>query len=166
MAFCSVFLTGLFFSQNKTIEDPFFKDYVSRNWNAESGLPGNTITDIMQDNDGYMYFGTYSGLLRFDGVEFISMNRLYDEKYEFLSARTIFQDTRGHIWIGSNDEGVTCVKDNGEILRYTVKDGLPNNNRFTVSQLYCDTAGRMWIITRTENLYCYSGGIKKYVVRP
>ena len=185
---------------DKKAEDPFFKDFVSRNWNAESGLPGNTVTDIMQDNDGYMYFGTYSGLLRFDGMEFISMNRLYDEKYDFLSARTLCLDSRNHIWIGSNDEGVTCLKNNGEIIRYTVKDGLPNNsiraicedknnfmwigtasgiicvnrqyvpeqlvdfdslpndNRFTVNQLYCDTAGRMWIITRTENLYCYTGG--------
>ena len=188
------------FGQAKTSEDPFFKDYVSRNWNAESGLPGNTITDIMQDNDGYMYFGTYSGLLRFDGVEFISMNRIYNEKYQFLSARTTFQDSRNHIWIGSNDEGVTCIKDNGEILCYTVKEGLPNNsiraicedknnfiwigtasgimcvnrqyileylvgfdelpnnNHFSLTQLYCDTAGRMWIVTQTDNVYCYTGG--------
>ena len=197
---CVFMACTMAFGQSNTSEDQFFKDFVSRNWNAESGLPGNTITDIMQDNDGYMYFGTYSGLLRFDGVEFISMNRLYDARFDFLSARTTFQDTRGHIWIGSNDEGVTCIKDNGEILRYTVNDGLPNNsiraicedknnfiwigtasgitcvnrqyilenlydfdslpngNRFTVNQLYCDTAGRMWIITRTEELYCYSGG--------
>ena len=201
----SIAIIGLFsafslFGQTKNIEDPFFKDFVSRNWNTESGLPGNTITDIMQDSDGYMYFGTYSGLLRFDGVEFISMNRLYDPKYEFLSARAIFQDSRKHIWVGSNDEGLTCIRSNGDIFNYSVNNGLPNNsiraicedknnfmwvgtasgiicinrqyipeyligfdslpngNHFTVNQLYCDTAGRMWIITRTENLYCYTSG--------
>lgn len=200
LMFISLFVTLNSFGQAKNDEDSFLKDYVSRNWNAESGLPGNTITDIMQDSDGYMYFGTYSGLLRFDGVEFISMNRLYDPKYDFLTARTTFQDSRKHIWIGSNDEGVTCIKNNGEILTYTVKNGLPNNsiraicedknnfmwigtasgivcvnrqyileeladfnnlpneNHFTVNQLYCDTAGRMWIVTRTEDLYCYSSG--------
>ena len=97
--------SALFAEIKKTV-DPFFKDFVSRNWNAESGLPGNTITDLMQDSDGYMYFGTYTGLLRFDGVEFISMNRLYDERYDFISARTMFQDSRKNIWIGSNDEGL------------------------------------------------------------
>ena len=195
------FIGTLVSGQSKKAEDPFFKEYVSRNWNAETGLPGNTVTDIMQASDGYMYFGTYSGLVRFDGVEFVSLNRLYDENYDFLSARTMFEDSRKHIWIGSNDEGLICIKNNGNILKYTVKDGLPNNsiraicedknnfmwigtasgiicvnrnyqlerlsgfeklpndNRFTVSQFYCDTAGRMWIVTRTEGgLYCYTGG--------
>ena len=196
---CGFLLSAALFAQ-KEKEDLFFKEFVSRNWNAESGLPGNTITDITQDSDGYMYFGTYSGLLRFDGVEFVSMNRRYDERYNFLSARTTFMDSRNHLWIGSNDEGVTCIKKDGEILNYTIEDGLPNNsiraiaedknnfmwigtasgiicvnrmymleqlvgfdklpngNHFTVNQFYCDTAGRMWIITRTENLYCYTGG--------
>ncbi len=198
----TLFISSYIFSQpqNNNTDDSFFKEFVSRNWNAESGLTGNTITDIMQDDDGYMYFGTYSGLMRFDGVDFISLNRLYDERYDFLSARTVFQDSRNHLWVGSNDEGVTCIKHTGEILKYTAKDGLPNNsiraicedknnfmwigtasgiicvnrqyileklvgfdklpngNHFTVNQLYCDTAGRMWIITRTEELYCYTGG--------
>ena len=141
---CVFMACTMAFGQSNTSEDQFFKDFVSRNWNAESGLPGNTITDIMQDNDGYMYFGTYSGLLRFDGVEFISMNRLYDARFDFLSARTTFQDTRGHIWIGSNDEGVTCIKDNGEILRYTVNDGLPNNSIRAICE---DKNNFIWIGT-------------------
>jgi putative nucleotidyltransferase with HDIG domain len=181
--------------------ESFLKEFVSRNWNAEDGLPGNTITDIVQDQDGYIYFGTYGGLLRFDGVEFVSINRLYNPKYDFLSARTMFMDSRGNLWVGSNDEGVICLKKNGDVQHFSVKDGLPNNsvrsfcedkegtiwvgtsaglgfiskayqvfkipgaetipndNRFIVSQLYCDTAGRVWVTTRTENgLYCYSGG--------
>lgn len=200
-----VFNTEFLFSQvenhaQNRLPDSFFKDFISRNWNAENGLPGNTITDIMQDSDGYMYFGTYGGLLRFDGVEFVSMNRLYNEAYDFISARTIFQDSYKNIWIGSNDEGLICLKHDGTITKYTVKEGLPNNsvraicedkngilwvgtasgitcvqnqkierpsgfetipndNCFIVSSLFCDTAGRIWIMTRLKDgLYCYTGG--------
>ncbi|MBP3741737.1 MAG: hypothetical protein J6J00_02010, partial [Treponema sp.] len=103
--------------------DILLKDFVSRNWNAEDGLPGNTITDIMQDQDGYLYFGTYGGLLRFDGVEFLAINRLLNPKYDFLSARTMFLDSRGNLWVGSNDEGVFCLKRNGDVLHFSVKDG-------------------------------------------
>lgn len=184
------------FAQNK---DKFFKDFVSRTWNAEDGIPANSITDIYQDDDGYIFFGTYSGLIRFDGVKFLTLNKLYDKRYNFLSARSIMQDSNGNFWIGSNDEGVICLKTDGDVVCFTVENGLPNNsirafcedsygniwigtasgiacvsqnfeivelpgfenipldNYFIVSQIYCDTAGRIWIVTRRENgLFVYA----------
>ncbi|MCQ2597793.1 MAG: HD domain-containing protein [Treponema sp.] len=185
-------------SKGTNINDTFFKDYVSRTWNSEDGIQGNTITDILQDKDGYILFGTYGGLTRFDGVKFEILNKLYNEKYNFFSARSIMQDSTGNIWVGSNDEGAHCINTDGTVTSYTVENGLPNNsvrtfcedkegnvwigtasgiacvspeqkiiqpmgfktipqdNRFIVTQIYCDTAGRIWIITRGEK------GLLKY----
>lgn len=180
-------------------QDKFFKDYVSQSWKAEDGIPGNSITDIIQNDDGYLFFGTYGGLIRFDGVEFKIINHLFDERYSFFSARAVMQDSKGRMWIGSNDEGAVCVCKNGDIINFSVENGLPNNsvrsfcedhdgniwvgtasgvacinnelelidipgfetipsdNKIIVSQLYCDTAGRVWIVTKSENgLYVYS----------
>ena len=39
----------------------FPSDYVSRVLTTTDGLPGNTITDIIQSKDGYIYIGTYDG---------------------------------------------------------------------------------------------------------
>ena len=143
-AACALLTGSLLYSQSHTPGDPFFKEYINRNWNAESGLPANTITDIIQDRDGYMYFGTYSGLVRFDGVEFISMNRLYNEKLDFLSARVIYQDTNQDLWIGTNDEGVICLKRNGTVEKFTVQDGLVNNS----IRAFCeDKNGYIWVGT-------------------
>ncbi|MCQ2589661.1 MAG: HD domain-containing protein [Treponema sp.] len=179
--------------------DIFFKDYVSRTWNAEDGIPGNSITDIFQDKDGYILFGTYGGLTRFDGVKFLTFNKIYNEEYNFLSARTVFQDSKGNIWVGSNDEGAFCINNGVSVAEFNMENGLPNNsirsfcedkngnvwigtasgiacvspsfeiiklpgfdklpldNRFICFQLYCDTAGRVWIVTRSEKgLYLYS----------
>ena len=179
--------------------DPFFSDYVWRAWSAEEGLPGNAITDIIQNDDGYIFIGTYGGLVRFDGVEFLTLNKFTDERYNFLSARSIVEDSNGNLWIGSNDEGIVCALKDGTMKTFSVDNGLPNNsirdmcedmegnmwigtasgitciskdfevfkpqgfesipndNRFIVTQLYCDTAGRIWIVTRSEKgLYVYS----------
>lgn len=196
------FLFSFIFAQSKKdSEDTFFKDYVSRIWTAEDGIPGNSITDIFQAKDGYIFFGTYGGVTRFDGVKFLTFNKFYDSKYDFLSARSLMQDSRGNIWVGSNDEGAYCFKTDGEILSFSTKNGLSNNsirsfcedkdgniwigtafgincinpsyeleqlsgfsnipldNKFIVVQLYCDTAGRIWIITQSENgLYLYEKG--------
>ena len=86
---CSIFLfsfaVGLFFPS----ESDFMSEFVSRNWTIEDGLPGNAITDIMQDRTGYIYFGTYGGLVRFNGREFSVYNKDVDPKYNFVSARAI-----------------------------------------------------------------------------
>ncbi len=143
-AACALLAGSLLYAQIQSPDDSFFKEYINRNWNAESGLPANTITDLIQDRDGYMYFGTYSGLVRFDGVEFISMNRLYNEKLDFLSARVIYQDTNQDLWIGTNDEGVICLKRNGTVEKFTVKDGLVNNS----IRAFCeDKNGYIWVGT-------------------
>ena len=39
-------------------------------WDGDSGLPQNTVTAIVQTKDGYVWFGTQEGLVRFDGVGF------------------------------------------------------------------------------------------------
>lgn len=177
--------------------DNFLAEYVSRTWSAANGLPGNSITDILQDTTGYIYLGTYDGLVRFDGVEFVTYNRNLDEKYSFVSSRVVFEDSRGALWNGSNDEGLYCLKTDGTVSRYSTDEGLPNNSiraitedkngriwigtargvayidefgkvvipkglekfgeeNILVSSIYCDTAGRIWIMSAKENgVYIY-----------
>lgn len=130
--------------------DSFMAEYVSRCWTVEDGLPGNSITDIIQDDKGYLYIGTYGGLVRFDGVDFSVYNKDFDSKYSFVSARALFQASDGAIWVGSNDEGVCrVVLDSDEdVLSFTKENGLPNNS---VRALAEDKSGNVWVAT--------SGGI-------
>lgn len=44
--------------------------YVSESWDLENGLPIGHINQIYQTPDGYLWMATFSGLLRFDGVQF------------------------------------------------------------------------------------------------
>ncbi|MBQ0052505.1 MAG: hypothetical protein KBT11_10665 [Treponema sp.] len=142
----SLLLISPAFTQNYSAvkEDPFLKDYVAKNWTAADGLPGNTITDLIQDSTGYLYFGTYDGLVRFDGVQFVTFNRGYDEKYDFVSARSIKQDSKGNIWVGSNDEGVIKITPQGTTQKFSTETGLPNNSIRSIEE---DNAGNIWIGT-------------------
>ena len=136
------FLLGCFtaaFSQsaaNGNIDQSFLNDFVCRNWTTADGLPGMTITAIMQDNKGYIYIGTYDGLVRFDGVEFVNFTRTIDPKYDFASVRSIFQDSDGNLWVGHNDEGVSCIQPDGTILKYTTDTGLPHNSIRAICEVY------------------------------
>lgn len=84
-------------------------------WRAEQftsndGLPQNTISDIAQTPDGYLWISTYDGLARFDGVTFT----IFDRGTTPAMLRTQFQNIRvdgaGAMWAGT-DQGVLRYRD-------------------------------------------------------
>nr|MCR4631920.1 hypothetical protein [Treponema sp.] len=141
----SFFSFSLFPQQRKNSRtQSFLNDFVRKNWTTEDGLPGMTITTLMQDKKGFIWIGTYDGLVRFDGLDFKIYNRAFDEKYDFASARSIFQDSKDNIWVGHNDEGVSRLGPDGSVQKFTTKDGIPNNKVNAVCE---DKDGNIWIGT-------------------
>ena len=78
--------------------------------NSENGLPQNTIHGIVKDKHGFMWFGTWSGLCRFDGYKF----KVYRYEPENLKSITnnrihnIIQDTHKDLWIETFDSKTIC----------------------------------------------------------
>ena len=130
--------------------DSFFDNYVYQSWSAFGGLSGTTANDIYQTQDGFVNIGTYEGLVRFDGVEFSAINRSLDSDYDFVSVRTILEDSRGDIWLGSNDEGLQKISKTTGNKLYTIQDGLPNNSIRTLTE---DLNGNIWIGTAGGVVY-------------
>lgn len=51
------------------------QDYMVKTWGVDEGLPESSITDVVQSKDGYLWVSTLnSGLARFDGIRFVSIN--------------------------------------------------------------------------------------------
>ena len=48
--------------------------YTQHHWTTEDGLPVNSVRDIAEGPQGYLWLVTYDGLVRFDGVEFAEMS--------------------------------------------------------------------------------------------
>ncbi|MCI0557287.1 MAG: hypothetical protein MN733_02240, partial [Nitrososphaera sp.] len=51
-------------------------EYLQVNFNSGKGLPEDTVLSIAQSPDGYLWFGGYHGISRFDGNRFVSLNDL------------------------------------------------------------------------------------------
>ncbi|MBQ7159758.1 MAG: hypothetical protein IJS09_10130 [Treponema sp.] len=194
------FIATLAFCCGAFSQNSFFDNYVYQSWNTFGDLSGTTVTDLIQTKDGYINIGTYEGLVKFDGVAFSTYKQRKDNDLHFLSVRTMLEDSKGNLWVGSNDEGVQRLSP-GSYKHYSTQNGLPNNSiralaedrqgniwigtaagvvyitpaghmmtpQFeagTVSkgiiatQLYCDTAGRVWLLTANERgLFMFSDGI-------
>src|SRR5437016_2465748 len=50
--------------------------YVHRIWQTQPGLPQTAIFAVSQTRDGYLWLGTESGVVRFDGVRFTPVPEL------------------------------------------------------------------------------------------
>lgn len=72
------------------------------------GLPDNTIRDIVQDRQGFLWFATQSGLVRYDGYQMVVF--LPDPQDSTSIGGRILNalllDSRGDLWIGTMDNGV------------------------------------------------------------
>src|SRR3982074_3301308 len=72
-------------------------------WNAENGLPQNSVNAIVQTRDGYLWLGTYEGLARFDGVKFTVFNKRSTPALKNTAVRALCEDAAGNLWVGTED---------------------------------------------------------------
>ena len=114
------------------------------------GLSNNSVICILQDRQGFMWFGTYDGLNRWDGYAFkIFTNDINDSNsISNNSISSIQEDALGRIWIGT-DNGLNVYDPLTEkFTRYTQveKDTNSLSNNF-VNTIFQDHTGNIWIGT-------------------
>lgn len=73
--------------------------YSVQYWTTENGLPQNSINDITQTNDGYLWIATFDGLVRFDGIKFTVYNTSNTPEFKINGIKRLFTDNKGKLWI-------------------------------------------------------------------
>lgn len=77
-------------------------------FNEHSGLPTGEANDVLQTSDGYIWVGSYGGLIRYDGGQFRNFST--EGLLPSSSVRMLFEDSAGRLWIGTNDAGVFVLE--------------------------------------------------------
>ena len=72
--------------------------YVHDHWAKDQGFVGGAVYATAQSQDGYMWFGTEQGLVRFDGLEFTLMQPFLPGDISG-AARGLLTDHDGNLWI-------------------------------------------------------------------
>jgi ligand-binding sensor domain-containing protein/signal transduction histidine kinase len=74
-----------------------------QSWSTENGLPQNSVHQVFQSGDGYIWIATEDGIARFDGIDFKVFN--HENTAAFTSSDTccIAQDADNSLWIGTSD---------------------------------------------------------------
>src|SRR3954470_1281476 len=78
------------------------QDLMVRYLGIENGFSNNTVTTIFQDHNGFIWFGTYDGLNRFDGYEFKIFRNVIGDSNSICTnnINSIGEDSSHNIWVG------------------------------------------------------------------
>jgi signal transduction histidine kinase/ligand-binding sensor domain-containing protein len=94
-------------------------------WSTENGLPQNSIHQVLQTTDGYLWIATEGGLSRFNGIDFKTFNQGNERAFTSDDICCLAQDHNGSLWIGTSDGLIQYSAD--RFRRYSVSDGLPSS---------------------------------------
>jgi ligand-binding sensor domain-containing protein len=117
---------------------------------SDEGLSPGGILAIVQDPQGFMWFGTEDGLDRFDGVDlrrFIhARNDAQSLPANWIAA--LAYDASGHLWIGSDGGGIASRDDTDGRFRHPDLGTSGIGADANIRALHIDAAGRVWFATR------------------
>ena len=134
---------------------PAGQDYLINVWGASEGLPVNSITDVAQTPEHYLWAGTLlSGLLRFDGVRFVPFHSRNTPELPGMGVRRLMADHTGPLWISTYEGSLVTWEPSGFTLILTNvgrPDALiwsqPGHARFNLSE------GRLLEVTRANGAW-------------
>jgi ligand-binding sensor domain-containing protein len=126
---------------------------------VDDGLPQSGVLAILQDSQGFMWFGTQDGLNKYDGYNFTvyKYNELDSSSLSDNFILSIYEDKSGTIWVGTENGGLNKFdRQTEQFTDYTHVPEKPNslaNN--TVLSIYEDKFGALWVGTA-------GGGLNKF----
>lgn len=91
-------------------------------YNTSSGLVHNSIKTITQDENGYLWFGTLTGLSKYDGYEFDNISG-YDPSLS-SEIKGIIQSKSNDIWITVRNKGLIKISSASDVKKFNSSNSI------------------------------------------
>ncbi len=123
-------------------------------YDIKNGLSQNTVNCMLQDSQGFMWFGTKDGLNRFDGSSFIKIPASGPEACSFVSA--LYEDPDGLIWVGAHNGGFIYDPVTERLERFSVVTDKNHALTTRIMQVTDDGRGNIILVADTDGVYSYN----------
>lgn len=132
----------------------------------EEGLSQNTVEQVLQDQRGFMWFGTQDGLNRFDGYRITTYRHDADDPNSLNEnvISNLYEDRQGMLWITTRDYALHRYDPTFDhITRFRkVSNDTSRVGHDEVEVVLEDQQGRLWIATRGVGLSRLDAQRKSY----
>jgi diguanylate cyclase (GGDEF)-like protein len=151
MSFKSIICGGLYFLFSALIFANDFGEISFETVGDNSSIPYSVVTEVFQDEQGFIWIGTQRGLIRFDGYHYKQFKHTKDNVNEisgnFISKVT--QSQNGYLWIGTKNDGISVFNPDKEIFTFfkhsAITDFSLAHNQ--VNDILIDKDNGKWIAT-------------------
>ena len=154
ISFFFVLLTSLFYSQTKQLR--------FEHLTIEDGLPENSGVAIYQDHLGFIWIGTYAGLVKFDGYQF-EYYRAGEQIAINDGVLAIEEDDEGILWLGTMSGLKKFNTVTKEFHSYDFSDSLNWTYKY-IPFLHFSSNNKLWFIN-SGNFNLYRFDIKTQELR-
>ena len=123
----------------------------------EHGLTQESVLTILQDRQGFMWFGTQAGLNRYDGYRITPYRNDPRDPASLPDGyvNASLEDAEGRLWFGTKGGLARLDPASGKFVRYTLLDaGAGENANRNVNAIAADRHGMLWLGT--------SDGLKRF----
>lgn len=141
-------------------QENFLQNWIVYEYNDTNGLPTGEANTVIQTSDGYIWIGSYGGLIRYDGTEFYNFSG-GSGSFPSSGIRTLFEDSKKRLWIGTNDSGIYFYENNtfthidyGERTMFLSVRCFAEDNE---GRIYAGTTSGLALISEDNELLPVSG---------
>ena len=127
-------------------------------FSTEDGMPSTYVVDITQDQEGFIWLGTFDGLVKYDGYQFLTFRNIPGDSTSLNdnSIEAIYVDFTGDLWVGTKS-GLNRFESSCDcFFRYFPDPSNPNS--LTPGQINTfaeDQSKTLWIGTQQGGLFRY-----------
>ena len=128
---------------------PPLRDYVIDGWNSRNGLPHNSLRDIAQTPDGHLWFATWEGAVRYNGIDFTVVGRGTSPGLRDNGVGSLYVDPDGRLWLSDSRGNLGRQQADGQWRFFDRSADWP---QALIHDMTMDGQGRLWLLFENHGL--------------
>lgn len=144
-----------------------FDKITTEMYQLQSGISQNSIRIIFQDKDGFLWLGTWEGLNRYDGVDFVIFNpdvKSPEVTISHQAINAITQDKDNFLWIGT-EGGLNSLEPNTYKISHIKSSRNGKVLEDSIRSLFVDDKNNLWVGMQNGLLIFDSKRINAYTIK-
>lgn len=158
LLFISLLLTTSMSAAGISVSEGFYtsaqQPVISEHYSTKQGLPSDAVYCSIKDRDGFMWFGTWYGLSRFDGARFLTYNQrtVPGSAIPPRKIQSIVEDSNGNLWLKTADWKLYVFYRETELFSSVYEEIKPFSANLQIIKIQQTDDGNILLLTKDKML--------------